>query len=192
MLLRMRVFLPSERPSSLLWKKLMGAVALASFLGFALHIYPWEPVPLVCIWVVLYAVLLEALHAFLLLSISTASGGDRPRRKDTMLLRVIELVMLAALTVILLLRRNPIRVFILCGIALAAPAFFSFTRLALRGHRGSRILLASLLPQIPGLVLQLMRRGEIALWNLDFNGIYHLCLLVSIVIFYFAARSWSK
>lgn len=190
--LHMRAFLPSEHRSSLLWKKLMGMVALASLLGFVLHIYPWTYVPLVCIWVVLYAALLEALHAFLLLSIYTAYGGDRPRRRETTLLRVIELIMLAALVVILLFRRNPIRVFILFGLALAVPAFCFYIRLALRAHRGSRILLTALLPQIPGLALQLMRRSEIALWNLDFNGIYHLCIFVSIVIFYFAARSWNK
>lgn len=192
LLLHMKRILPKDHPESRLWKQLMGLIALASFLGFLLHIYPWTTVPLTGIWIVLYAVLLEALHRFLLLAIHTHSGGDRPQKRTALFLRAAEAVILGALIFILLLDRNPIRVFILCGIILAICAFYLCARLAIRGHRGSRILLTALLPQIPGLTLQLMRQGEIGLWNLDFNGIYHLCLLVSIVIFYLASLNWSK
>ena len=192
LLLHMERALPKNYPESQLWKRLMSLIALASFLGFLLHIYPWTIVPLTGIWIILYALLLEALHRFLLLAIHTHSGGDRPQKRTTLFLRAAEAVILGALIFILLLGRNPIRVFILYGILLAFWAFGLFSHLAIRGHRGSRILLIALLPQIPGLTLQLMRQSEIVLWNLDFNGISHLCILVSIVIFYLASLNWNK
>lgn len=192
LLFHMARVLPKEHPESRLWKQLMGLIALASFLGFLLHIRPWTTAPLTGIWIVLYAVLLEALHRFLLLSIHTYTGGNYPPKRASFFLRAAEAVILGALIFILLLGRNPIRVFILCGIILAICSFYLCARLAIRGHRGSRILMTALLPQIPGLALQLMRQVEFRLWTLDFNGIYHLCILVSIVIFYLAALNWNK
>lgn len=192
LLLHMRHFQPKDRPETRLWQKIMGLIALGSLLGFILHIYPWTNLPLVCIWIILYAVLFEGLHTFLQLAIYTVSGGDHPRKQERLFLRGTEAVMLSALVIFLLLHRNPIRLFLLFAVVLAGYAFSFYIHLALRGHRGSRFLLAALLPQIPGLTLQFMRRSEFALWNLDFNGIYHLCILASIVIFYFAARNWNK
>lgn len=193
MLLHMNRFLPQDHPESRLWKRLMGMIALSSLLGFVLHIHAWARVPLVCIWAVLYITLLDTVHAFLSLAIHALTGGDRPQKKGRLFLRAVELISWCVLVLFLLLGRNPIRLFILLAIGFALPALYVYARLARRGHRGARILLAAFLPQIPGLVLQLMRRGELALlWRFDFNGLYHLCVLVSIVIFYFSARQWNR
>lgn len=191
MLLHLRRILPRTEPEGRLWHKLLWLIALCSFLGFILHIYPWTYWPLTVIWVVLYAILLEGLHAFLSLPLRTFFGRA-PSGRISLLLRSAEIVIFTVLIICLLLRRNPIRLCVLYGIAVAVPTVYFHCRLALRGHRGSRIFLLAFIPQIPGLVVQILRQSEHSFLGMDFNGIYHICLLASLIIFYFSARNWNK
>jgi len=192
LLLLMHRHLPKGRPESRLWKMFMTMVALASFIGFVLHIHPWSRLLLICIWVPLYATMFQGLHSLLLLAIHTARGSTGLRPGERSLLQWIEGFMLSMLIVFLLLDKNPIRLFLFFGVALIVPSFYFFFRLALRGHHGSRILLTAILPLIAGLPLQIMRRSDVMLGNLDFNGIYHLCILISILIFYAASKKWES
>lgn len=191
MLLHLRRVLPRTQPQRYLWHKLLWQIAICSLLGFVLHIYPWTYAPLAGIWIVLYAILLDGLHTFLSLPLQTFLDGE-PSKPVARLLRGAEFTMFAVLTLCILLHRNPIRLCVLYGVAIAVPTVFFHARLALRGHTGARIFLTAFIPQIPGLVAQIARRHSHSFLGLDFNGIYHICLLASLVIFYFAARNWSK
>lgn len=192
LLLLMHRRLPKGRPESLLWKMFMGMVALASFIGFVLHIHPWSRTPLICLWILLYIAMFQGLHALFLLAAHTVRGGAGLRPGEQALLQWLESLMLLVLVLFLLLNRNPIQIFLFFGVALIVPSFYFFFRLACRGHRGSRVLLVAILPLIAGLPLQIMRRGDVMLWHLDFNGIYHLCILVSILLFYAASQKWQS
>lgn len=191
MLMHLRRILPRTSPQGHLWHKLLWQIALCSLLGFFLHIYPWTYAPLAGIWILLYAILLDALHSFISLPLQTFLDKDPPKPVSR-LLRGTELVMFAVLTLCILLHRNPIRLCVLYGIVVAVPSVFFHTRLALRGHKGARIFLTAFVPQIPGLAAQIARRHTYSFLGLDFNGFYHVCLLASLVIFYFSARNWNK
>lgn len=190
MLMHLRRVLPRAEQQGLLWHKLLWQIALCSLLGFVLHIYPWTYVPLAGIWIVLYAILLEGLHSFLSLPLQTFLDG-KPSKPVSRLLRAAEFIMLAVLTLCILLHRNPIRLCVLYGVAIAIPAVFFHARLALRGHTGARIFLTAFIPQTPGLVAQIARQNAYSFLGLDFNGFYHVCLLASLILFYFSALHWQ-
>lgn len=189
MLAHLRRILPKTQPQGHLWHKLLWQIALCSLLGFILHIYPWTYPPLAGIWIALYAVLLECLHTFLALPLHTFLDGE-PSKQVSRLLRGAESVMFSVLIICILLHRNPIRLCVLFGVAIAIPSVFFHVRLAMRGHKGARIFLTAFIPQIPGLILQITRQTAFSFLGLDFNGFYHMCLLASLVIFYFAALFW--
>ena len=191
MLAHLRRVLPRTESQGNLWHKLLWQIALCSLLGFILHIYPWTYVPLAGIWILLYAVLLDALHTFLALPLQTYLDGE-PSTPVARLLRAAEFIMFAVLTLFILLHRNPIRLCVLYGVAIAIPTVFFHMRLALQGHKGARIFLTAFIPQIPGLTAQIARQHAYSFCGLDFNGFYHVCLLASLIIFYYAARNWKK
>lgn len=191
MLLLLRPVFSPDHPQGLFWHKLLRQIALSCFLGFVLHIRPWPNGPLVGIWLVLYVVLLETLRTLLTLVLCTSLRKDALPPPITRLLRVIQTMVFSILAIFLLCHQNPIRLFLLYGGTIAAISIYYLFRLARQGHRGSQIFLLVLVPQIPGLALQFLRRGEYALLGLDFNGLHHLCILLSLLILYFAAKNWN-
>lgn len=191
MLFLLRPVFSSDHPQGPLWHKLLWQIALSSFLGFILHIRPWPNGPLVGIWLVLYVVLLETLRTLLTLVLCTSLHKNALPPRTTRLLCVIQVMVFLILAIFLLCRQNPIRLFLLYGGVMAAISIGYLFRLARQGHRGSQIFLLALAPQIPGLALQFLRRGEFTLLGLDFNGLHHLCILLSLLILYFAAKSWN-
>ena len=193
MVYSLRQKLPRSAPCTRLWLQLMISVCLASLLGFILHGFQWGNTGWVSCWAVLYIVLFECLNAFLCVGWRTYTRGRCPTRSQSLWLRLGNLGMYLLLMGLLLAGKNPIRLFLIYGILMAIPAFCFYAKLARQGHKGARILLFSFLPQIPGLFIQLTRTMAFTfIWAFDFNSVYHILLLGTILFFYLAARNWEE
>ena len=94
------------------------------------------------------------------------------------------------LSVMSLKHINPIRIFVIYGFFVVIPAFVLFGILVHREEdKASKLVLAAFLPQVVGGIYMLCRIPEFKfIVPIDHNCIYHLCLLVSVIIFYYAAR----
>lgn len=192
-LLHLQKLLPESRISRL-WLRVLVLVAAGSFLGFVTHGFLWSWRGWLINWAVLYPVLIAACNDFLRLGLVSFSGGRLPGRVlDRALNLAIPAMWALLMGLFFLLHDEPIRVFITYAAAIVIPAFMFHIRLALRGHRGSRILLTAFLPLLVGAVLMMLRMGSFTLFGLPFdhNSIFHLCLMASIPIFYLAARNWE-
>lgn len=192
MIYSLRRKLPSSADSTRHWLRLMVSVSLASMLGFILHAFQWGNTGWIVCWAVLYIALFECLNTFLCVGWNTYTRALCPTRTQSLWLRLGALAMYILLMSLLLTGKNPIRLFLVYGILIAIPAFCFYAKLALKGHKGARILLLAFLPQLPGIFIQLRRHLSFTfLFPFDFNSIYHILLLGSILFFYLAARNWE-
>ncbi len=178
----------ADHPLRQRWLHALGALSLACFLGFILHSVPMSrPAFLLC-WAALYITFLAALNTFLCLGYHTYTQHPTPFRW----LRLVHLAMYLLLISLLLAGKNPIVLFVIYSALLAIPAFFFYGKLAWAGHKGARILLTTVLLQIPGIYIQVRRQLEFTLfWTFDYNSVYHILLLANLVVFYLAARQWE-
>lgn len=173
-----------------LWFTFFLSIGAGSFLGFLAHVFTWSARSYSMLWIFLYAVLFQILYIFLRLSIHAAFGADRPFRREKKWIGVFVALAYLLTAVLVIVGINPIRFFVIYCIVMALPGLYLFIKMAVQQKdRAARIFLFSFLPQLPGVVFQLLRRGEFTLiWIFDYNSIYHLCLMASVVFFYFSAR----
>lgn len=173
------------------WVDLFALLCGASILGFIAHAFLWAKTVYNIIWIFLYALLFETAIVFFALSICTFFGESKLSKKFTASIHAISFVIYAVTSVLPFFGKNGIRIFVVYAVLLALPGFALFALNALKNHhKGSMIFMLAFIPQIIGAVYQLMRRGEFRLiFIFDYNSIYHICLFVSIFIFYFAAKS---
>lgn len=166
--------------------------SVSSIFGWATHVHPWGFGMMFLLWLILSATILETAHGFFMLGISTFSKGKRPREKFLRALRIAEFAVLIFLVGAMLFRWHPIQPLVAFAVLLVIPGLWYVIKLAVAGHKGSRILLCFLLPLIPCLVLQLLGyHEEIVFGNLNVDGLCHLFIMVDIPIVYIAARNWN-
>ncbi len=184
-----RIHTPSR-----LWLRLMALVCVSCALGALVHMFQWGVMGRILIWLVLYPIIMAACNDFLRLGLYSSSDGLHPSRKLNQGLNIALLITWALLMVLFFIRRDePIRVFMVYTILTVVPGFFFHSRLALRGHKGARLLLLAFLPLLFGAVLMMLQTGYFFfILPFDHNSIMHLFITFAIVIFYLAARSWEK
>lgn len=145
------------------------------------------------LWLVLNLTIMETAHNFFMLGACTISGGSRPGRKELWYLRLCELAVQIIMIGVMLARWHPIQLLVVFAVLLVIPGLYFVVRLAIGGHRGSRILLCFILPLIPCLVLQVMGlHEEIVFGKLNVDGLCHLFIMADIPIVYVAALKWSR
>lgn len=188
----LRHFLPKEETERRYWLRFVLMASVSSFLGYVTHIYLWSFGMMFLLWLVLDITIMEAAHNFFMLGASTISNGARPNRKELRYLRLGELAVQLVMIGVMLSRWHPIQLLVVFAVLLVIPGLYFIIRLAVGGHRGSRILLCFILPLIPCLVLQVMGlHEEIVFGKLNVDGLCHLFIMVDIPIVYIAARKWS-
>lgn len=177
-----------------LWLRLMALVCVSCALGALVHLFQWDFTGRILIWFVLYPIIMAACNDFLRLGLYSSSNGLHPSKKLNRGLNIALVITWALLIILFFIRRDePIRVFMVYTILTVVPGFFFHSRLALRGHKGARLLLSAFLPLLFGAVLMLLQTGHFFfILPFDHNSIMHLFITFAIVIFYLAARTWKK
>lgn len=189
----LRHFLPKEETERCCWLRFVLMASVSSFLGYVTHIYLWSFGMMFVLWLVLNITIMETAHSFFLLGACTISGGARPSPKELRWLRLCELAVQIIMVVVMLARWHPIQLLVVFAVLLVIPGLYFVIRLAMWGHKGSRILLCFILPLIPCLVLQVLGlHEEIVFGKLNVDGLCHLFIMVDIPIVYIAARKWNK
>jgi len=142
------------------------------------------------IWIVLYPVMYGIVIAFVCVSLYTLTNKKHLTDKEFKIFLLITLVMNIISTIIGFVTVDEIRSFVVYAAITCLPCFFYHVYHAFKTKRKASIILTAVLfPQIFGFYFQITKTGTFTLFNIPFNhdAIYHLCLLVSVVMFYYAA-----
>lgn len=189
----LRHCLPKERMESRYWLRFVLMASVSSFLGYVTHIYLWSFGMMFLQWLVLNITIMETAHNFFMLGACTLSNGTRPNRKELRALRLSELAVQLIMIGVMLARWHPIQLLVVFAVLLVIPGLYFVIRLAIRGHKGSRILLCFIVPLIPCVVTQVLGlHEEIVFGNLNVDGLCHLFIMIDIPIVYVAARKWAQ
>ena len=185
-------FLPKGKLESRYWLRFVLMASVSCILGCVTHIYLWSFWAMFLQWLVLNITIMETAHSFFMLGACTLSGGKRPNKKELKTLRLCEVVVQLVMIGVMLARWHPIQLLVVFAVLLVIPGLYFIIRLALEGHRGSRILLCFVLPLIPCIVLQVLGyHEETVIGPLNVDGFCHLLILLDIPIIYAAARTWQ-
>ena len=172
------------------WILFFSLLGGASVLGFIAHAFLWTRTVYNIIWIFLYAVLFETAAVFLILSICSFYGTGRITKRLKLTVYSLTAALYFITAALPFFGINGIRIFVIYGMLLALPGFALFAADAVKNKdRGAMIFLLAFIPQIIGAVYQIMRKGEFRLiFVFDYNSIYHICLFVSVFIFFFSAK----
>lgn len=189
----LRRVLPVGREESRHWLYFVLMASLSCILGGVTHIYLWGFGMMFLLWLVLNITIMETAHSFFMLGACTLSAGKRPTGKELRFLRIGELAVQIIMVAVMLARWHPIQVLVVFAVLLVIPGLYFIIRLALRRHKGAKILLCFILPLIPCVVLQVMGlHEETVVGSLNVDGLCHLFILADIPIVYAAARKWTN
>ena len=186
-------FLPKGKIESRYWLRFVLMASISCIMGCVTHIYLWSFGMMFLQWLVLNITIMETAHNFFMLGACTISGGTRPSRKELRALRLSELMVQLIMIGVMLARWHPIQLLVVFAVLLVIPGLYFVVRLAIRGHKGSRILLCFIVPLIPCVVTQVLGlHEEIVFGNLNVDGLCHLFIMIDIPIVYVAARKWAQ
>ena len=186
-------FLPKGKIESRYWLRFVLMASISCIMGCVTHIYLWSFGVMFLQWLVLNITIMETAHNFFMLGACTISGGTRPSRKELRALRLSELAVQLIMIGVMLSRWHPIQLLVVFAVLLVIPGLYFVVRLAMRGHKGSRILLCFIVPLIPCVVTQVLGlHEEIVFGNLNVDGLCHLFIMIDIPIVYVAARKWAQ
>lgn len=173
-----------------LWISFMKALSVVCIMGFIVHGIIWSKRLYGIIWVALYAAMIIAVRQFFFVGVHKHFGENGISDNLRIAIDIVSVALYILLSVLCLMSINPIRIFTIYGILLVVPGFLLFARKEHKtGIEGDRFLMIALAPQIFGAALILKRIPEFKfIVKLDHNCIYHLCLLFTVIIFYFAAK----
>lgn len=186
-------FLPKGKIESRYWLRFVLMASISCVMGCVTHIYLWSFGMMFLQWLVLNITIMETAHNFFVLGACTISGGTRPNRRELRILRLCELAVQLIMIGVMLARWHPIQLLVVFAVLLVIPGLYFVIRLAIGGHKGSRILLCFIVPLIPCVVTQVMGlHEEIVFGSLNVDGLCHLFIMIDIPIVYVAARKWSR
>ena len=173
-----------------LWIKLMKVLSAVCITGFIVHGIIWSNTAYNIIWVGLYAIMIMAVRRFFFVAAYKMFGENGLSDKLHFAIDAVSIGMYIVLSILKLMSINPIRLFTVYGILLIIPGFVLFGILGRReGDSASKLVFTALIPQLIGAVYILHRIPEFKfIVPMDHNCIYHLCLFVSVIIFYYAAK----
>lgn len=187
----LRRSLPAGHEESRHWLHFVLMASLSCILGCVTHIYLWGFGMMFILWLVLNIAIMETAHGFFMLGACTLSGGNRPTKKEQRLLRLGELAVQLIMIGVMLARWHPIQLLVVFAVLLVIPGLYFVIRLAIRGHKGARILLCFIIPLVPCIVMQVLGyHEEKVIGSLNVDGLCHLFILLDIPIVYIAARKW--
>lgn len=165
------------------WTHFLLLMAIANFIGFVTHAFVMSYTTNCIIWIGLFPLMFCIAESFATIALYKWTNGKYPTKKVKTVMRSASIAMCVVSVVIRFFTKTVIP-FVIYAVAVDLPALVLFALLATkRRDKACRVLFAVIPVQLFGLYFQLTRSGTFrCIWTFDYNGIYHLCLLVSVVL----------
>lgn len=179
------VLLRDKSTVARLWKVVMCSLAVSSCIGFTVHLLDWDEAFERIVWVILPVFMCIACSMFSVAAVSDAS----PRHTKTALVVFSSMCALSYAGLLALYFAYGGSKFlvvytfyaIVCVLFSAAVFGYSF----IKTKRKSYLLyLLGILAEVPGGIVQAKRDLYFTLiWKMDYNTVYHMILLTTIILF---------
>lgn len=166
------------------WLHFLILMSVGNFIGFILHAFVHSELTVDLMWIVIYPIMACIEESLLLIALYDLTNGQKPTRKQKTILRSASIVVSIIAIIIGFFTVNEIRTIVIYAVLLDLPALLIFGYMAFKHkHKASQTLFTVFIPQLFGLYFQLTKSGSFHLiWDFNHDGIYHLCLLLSVVI----------
>lgn len=168
-----------------LWKVVMCSLAISSYIGFAVHLLDWNESFEQVVWVILPVFMCIACSMFSVVSVSDAFPGHT----KTALIAFSSMCVLSyagLLALYFAYRGSKFLVVytfyaIICILFSAAMFGYSFIKTKKKSYL---LYLLGILCEVPGGIVQAKRDLYFTLiWKMDYNTVYHMVLLTTIIFF---------
>ena len=173
------------------WNAFLLSLSLGNIGGAVVHCVRWSVGTHNVMWLFLYIVMFAIVVFFLRLALFRFYPGKFGSALYKTAFYLLTAVSYAAIILYQFTGREQysIRIFSVYAAMFALPAFLIYAWNGVKhGVKSGIMLLVCIIPQIFGLYFQLVRKGSFTLFvTFDHDGIYHLCLLFTVLMCYFAA-----
>lgn len=166
-----------------LWKVVMLSLAIGGIMGFTVHLLEWDKAVEDVIWVILPLPMCIACSMFSVVSIADVF----PRKTKPTLIFFSSLCGLsyAGLIALFFAGKNFLVIYtfyaVVCVLFSAAMFGYSFVKTKRKSYM---LYLLGILVEVPGGIVQAKRNLYFTfIWKMDFNTVYHLILLTTIILF---------
>lgn len=166
-----------------LWKVVMLSLAIGGIMGFTVHLLEWDKAVEDVIWVILPLPMCIACSMFSVISVADVF----PRRTKPTLIFFSSLCGLsyAGLIALFFAGKKFLVIYtfyaVVCVLFSAAMFGYSFVKTKRKSYL---LYLLGILVEVPGGIVQAKRDLYFTfIWKMDFNTVYHLILLTTIILF---------
>lgn len=166
-----------------LWKVVMLSLAIGGIMGFTVHLLEWDKAVEDVVWVILPLPMCIACSMFSVVSIADVF----PRKTKPTLIFFSSLCGLsyAGLIALFFAGKNFLVIYtfyaVVCVLFSAAMFGYSFVKTKRKSYM---LYLLGILVEVPGGIVQAKRNLYFTfIWKMDFNTVYHLILLTTIILF---------
>lgn len=166
-----------------LWKVVMLSLAIGGIIGFTVHLLEWDKAVEDVIWVILPLPMCIACSMFSVVSIADVF----PRKTKPTLIFFSSLCGLsyAGLIALFFAGKKFLVIYtfyaVVCVLFSAAMFGYSFVKTKRKSYM---LYLLGILVEVPGGIVQAKRNLYFTfIWKMDFNTVYHLILLTTIILF---------
>lgn len=166
-----------------LWKVVMLSLAIGGIMGFTVHLLEWDKAIEDVIWVILPLPMCIACSMFSVVSVADVF----PRKTKPTLIFFSSLCVLsyAGLIALFFAGKKFLVIYtfyaVVCVLFSAAMFGYSFVKTKRKSYM---LYLLGILVEVPGGIVQSKRNLYFTfIWKMDFNTVYHLILLTTIILF---------
>ena len=166
-----------------LWKFVMLSLAIGGIIGFTVHLLEWDKAIEAVIWVILPLPMCIACSMFSVVSVADVF----PRKTKPTLIFFFSLCVLsyAGLIALFFAGKKFLVIYtfyaVVCVLFSAAMFGYSFVKTKRKSYM---LYLLGILVEVPGGIVQAKRNLYFTfIWKMDFNTVYHLILLTTIILF---------
>lgn len=166
-----------------LWKVIMLSLAIGGIIGFTVHLLEWDKAVEDVIWVILPLPMCIACSMFSVVSVADVF----PRKTKPTLIFFSSLCGLsyAGLIALFFAGKKFLVIYtfyaVVCVLFSAAMFGYSFVKTKRKSYM---LYLLGILVEVPGGIVQAKRNLYFTfIWKMDFNTVYHLILLTTIILF---------
>ena len=166
-----------------LWKVVMLSLAIGGIIGFTVHLLEWDKTIEDVIWVILDLPMSIACSMFSVVSVADVF----PRKTKPTLIFFSSLCGLsyAGLIALFFAGKKFLVIYtfyaVVCVLFSAAMFGYSFVKTKRKSYM---LYLLGILVEVPGGIVQAKRNLYFTfIWKMDFNTVYHLILLTTIILF---------
>lgn len=176
-------------PIKKLWYLFFLLLGIADFLGFIIHAFNISELLFDIIWVVLYPIAFLICLVFLCIALNMTKKDYADNIFLKRLLIIVTSILSIASTIVGFFTVDEIRIFVLyAGIVGFISLFIVLISGIKNKYKSTLILFTIIIPQLFGFYFQITKTGTFHfILDFDHDGIYHLCLLLSIVIIFVSA-----